>query len=128
MVHRVPPALLLAAAQARSTALPVSGYRPGIRGWWQFLRLPELIGEVRADGFQRGSRTIPIVLGMLGRRLRPSARLRQSEQERDHWKRRAMLLEGLEWTPAAARSERRRLRRALLSLPTARRSREDRQS
>lgn len=99
----------------------MTGYRPGIRGWWQFLNLPELAAEVRADGFQRGSRTILIVAGMLRRRLRPSARLRQSEIEREHWKRRAQLLEVMEYQPAAVeRSERRALARALVVLARGR--------
>ena len=49
-------------------------YVPGVRGWWQFLRLRDCVLD--GDGVQW--RTIL-------RRLRPSARLRQAEQERAYW-------------------------------------------
>ena len=52
-----------------------SGYRPGVRGWWEFLRLGELLRD--SDG---------IAWRVMLRRARPSARLRQSEQERAHWR------------------------------------------
>lgn len=57
-------------------------YRPGVRGWWAFLRLADLL----ADGDGPRWRTI-------ARRARPSARLRQSEQERAYW--RALALEAV---------------------------------
>lgn len=43
------------------------GYRPGLRGWWEYARLDG------APGFWR--------------RARPSARLRQADRERADWKR-----------------------------------------
>lgn len=91
----------------------MTGYRPGIRGWWQFLRLQ----EVRAELSTRYDLDRAAAVRTLLRRLRPSARLRQSEIEREHWKRRAQLLEVLEYQPAAVeRSERRALTRALVVL------------
>lgn len=50
-------------------------YAPGVRGWWRFLRLRDCVLD--GDGVQW--RTIL-------RRVRPSARLRQAEQERAYWK------------------------------------------
>jgi hypothetical protein len=50
------------------------GYRPGLRGWWQYLRLRAAL--IDGDGPQWRA---------ILRRGRPSARLRQSEQEREYW-------------------------------------------
>lgn len=50
-------------------------YRPGVRGWWRFLRLADLLRD--GDGVQW--RTIM-------RRARPSSRLRQSETELRWWR------------------------------------------
>jgi hypothetical protein len=49
-------------------------YEPGIHGWWRFLRLLDLMRD--GDGVQWAG---------IVRRTRPSARLRQCEQERAYW-------------------------------------------
>lgn len=51
------------------------GYRPGIHGWWSFWRLGDALRD--GDGIQ---------WKQIYRRGRPSARLRQSEQERKYYR------------------------------------------
>src|SRR6478752_691302 len=60
----------------------MASYRPGIRGYFAFLRLPDLLRD--GDGIQ---------WAQLLRRVRPSARLRQAEQERAWW---AQQIKGVE--------------------------------
>jgi hypothetical protein len=64
-------------------------YEPGIRGWWRFLRLPELLRD--GDGIR---------WRQLAVRIRPSARLRQCDRERRYWKEEMCLTT----TAAASRS------------------------
>lgn len=64
-------------------AEPDVSYRPGVRGWWAYWRPLEAIRD--GDGVQ---------WGVLWRRGRLSARLRQSEQERKWWRRTAHEIEG----------------------------------
>lgn len=57
-------------------------YRPGIRGWWAFIRWEEILLETHNGNPAEAIRLL--------RRLRPSARLRQSNQEREYWRDQAL--------------------------------------
>lgn len=59
----------------------MSIYRPGLRGYLAFVRLPEIVSEMRTG--YAPDRTA--ALRALVRRLRPSARLRQAQTERAYW-------------------------------------------
>lgn len=56
-------------------------YRPGLRGYIEFVRLGDLLAELHAG---RAADRAAAVRALV-RRLRPSARLRQAEQERLYW-------------------------------------------
>jgi hypothetical protein len=64
------------ATQERTTTVIETrgSYLPGVRGWWQFLRLADALRD--GDGIQWSA---------LASRARPSARLRQCETERLYW-------------------------------------------
>lgn len=56
-------------------------YEPGMRGYSSFIRLPELFGEMKTGRWSDKKAAIKALF----RRLRPSARLRQSEIERQFY-------------------------------------------
>lgn len=70
---------------AKLPATPVL-YAPGLRGYLKHLRLPELLAECRTG--YAPDRTA--ALRAFGRRVRPGARLRQSETERVFWQQAAL--------------------------------------
>lgn len=82
----------------------MTSYRPGVRGYLAFVRFPEILAELRT-GYDLDR--IAAARSLL-RRLRPSARLRQSEIEREHWRREALG----EAEPPPAPPRPRRFRRA----------------
>jgi len=73
----------VSAARSARTALTHRGedYAPGLWGWWSYLRVRDLLAECRTGYAPDRTAARQALL----RRLRPSARLQQSNVERAWW-------------------------------------------